>query len=116
MSTDGLSFFKTNLLDTGDLTLFEVGIPGLDIPGFVQFAYQSLICLPSFSVIGIGPTFQLKGRANVALEAEVDLAMTLSYIIRNAVFSVPPSQSLPAGGSATPGDSRAFVIIPTLSL
>jgi hypothetical protein len=76
-------------VDTGEIQLFSVGIPGLDIPDVLQ----------------IGPTFAIKGRANMDVSLEADMAVAIAYSVQNAAFAFPPSSNAPAQGTPTPVDS-----------
>ncbi|KAF9474083.1 hypothetical protein BDN70DRAFT_340803 [Pholiota conissans] len=64
-------------LDSGKIPLFEVGIPGLDIPG----------------ILTIGPSFKVDAQATAKLDVNADVTVGLSYTINNAQLVFPPSSS-----------------------
>ncbi|KAF9526795.1 hypothetical protein CPB83DRAFT_794315 [Crepidotus variabilis] len=66
--------------DSGSVTLFEAGLPGLDWPG----------------VLTIGPTFKIDAQASANLNANVDANVGLNYAINQALFTYPP-QTTPTG-------------------
>ncbi|KAF5356431.1 hypothetical protein D9758_009519 [Tetrapyrgos nigripes] len=63
--------------DSPTLTLFEIGIPGLDFPG----------------LFSIGPNFQINAQATADLSIGADLTVGLNYEIKNGHLVFPPSGS-----------------------
>ncbi|THU98958.1 hypothetical protein K435DRAFT_795246 [Dendrothele bispora CBS 962.96] len=66
----------TGSFETPTLTLFEIGIPGLDFPG----------------IFSIGPNFQINAQATAQLDVAVDMVVGLNYEIKNGHLVFPPSQ------------------------
>ncbi|KAF8186254.1 hypothetical protein BJ912DRAFT_972030 [Pholiota molesta] len=103
-------------LDSGKITLFEVGVPGLDFPG----------------ILTIGPSFKVEGQATATLDVGVELTVGLSYTINGAQLVFPPNSGTnhskgvfnigdtPLKLSATPSASAtgtlAAHLIPSLNL
>ncbi|KAF8073317.1 hypothetical protein FPV67DRAFT_1409522 [Lyophyllum atratum] len=88
-SLEGTLGLKGNVAataDSGQITFFEVGIPGLDFPG----------------VLSIGPTFKILGQATATLDVDVDMKVDLSYDVQGAKLFFPPSANHPSGGSFSP--------------
>ncbi|KAF5370996.1 hypothetical protein D9615_010020 [Tricholomella constricta] len=89
-SLEGTLNLKGNVAakaDSGQLTFFQAGIPGLDFPG----------------VLTIGPTFKILGQATATLDVDVDMEVDLSYTVNGAKLFFPPSPNNPSGGSFSPG-------------
>jgi hypothetical protein len=60
------------------------------------------------SVLSVGPTFTIAGRANVDAEVDVGLSVGINYKLQNAAFAFPQSSAAPSSGSPTPEDSRTY--------
>jgi len=73
--------------DTGLLTLYEFGLPGLNIPG----------------IISVGPSFAIKGQAQVSLDAATQAKITAAYKLPNLQFVFPQDQ----GSSSAAADNAA---------
>jgi len=73
--------------DTGLLTLYEVGLPGLDIPG----------------IITVGPSFAIKGQAQASLDVVTEAKITAAYKLPNLQFVFPKDQ----GSSSATADNAA---------
>ena len=73
--------------DTGLLTLYNVGLPGLDIPG----------------IISVGPSFAIKGQAQVSLAVATQAKITAAHKLVNLQFVFPQDQ----GGSSAAADNAA---------
>jgi len=93
-SLEGALKFKAGAsgapLDTGNIQLFTVGIPGLDIPDILE----------------VGPAFNINGRVNLNLDAEIDLNLGINYDFSNVAFAFPPTDKAPPKGDATPADQK----------
>ncbi|KAF8186252.1 hypothetical protein BJ912DRAFT_467768 [Pholiota molesta] len=103
-------------LDSGKLTLFEVGVPGLDFPG----------------ILTIGPSFKIDAQATAKLDLGVDLTVGLNYNINGAQLVFPPNSGatqnqgafnigdtplkLSAPPSVTATGTLAAHLIPSLNL
>ncbi|KAJ6472874.1 hypothetical protein C8R47DRAFT_987651 [Mycena vitilis] len=74
-------------LDSGNIQLFQAGIPGLDFPG----------------ILSIGPTFQVNARGTATAELAADLALGINYHVKNAQMSFPSGTQ--SGGSFSLGDT-----------
>ncbi|RDB30162.1 hypothetical protein Hypma_012361 [Hypsizygus marmoreus] len=88
-ATLGLRGNVAGLADTGLLTLFSTGIPGLDVPGLLT----------------LGPTFKVLGQATATLDIGVDVKVDVSYNINQAKLFFPPSPKYPGSGVFHPGTS-----------
>ncbi|GLB45261.1 putative expressed protein [Lyophyllum shimeji] len=89
-SLQGTLGLKGNLAataDSGQLTLFSVGIPGLEFPG----------------VLEVGPTFKILGQDTATLDLDVDMKVDLSYNVNGAKLFFPPSSQDPSRGTFSPG-------------
>ncbi|KZT00882.1 uncharacterized protein LAESUDRAFT_521646 [Laetiporus sulphureus 93-53] len=84
----------TAIFDTGAIQLFQVGIPGLDIPG----------------ILSIGPTFQVSAEATVALAVGLDMDIDFNYDINNAELYFPSSASDISSANVSAGYSNVNVI------
>lgn len=76
-------------LDTGAIKLFEVGIPGFDIPG----------------IFTIGPSFKLNAQATGDLNIDLDMKVDIAYTVNNAQLTFPPDQGA-SKGVFKPADSN----------
>ncbi|KAH9920543.1 uncharacterized protein BXZ73DRAFT_104669 [Epithele typhae] len=76
-------------IGTGKISLFQVGIPGLDVP----------------EIFSLGPTFEVFGSADVTLDANVNTAVDIDYTVSGAQLFFPPGTGN-GGGSFVPGDSN----------
>ncbi|KAJ3482999.1 hypothetical protein NLI96_g6615 [Meripilus lineatus] len=95
-----LASTATALIDTGVVTVFQQGIPGLDIPG----------------ILSIGPVFKVNVEANGTADANVDLDVDLSYTVSNAKIFFPPQHGSSSGGF-TPADTNLKLsVAPNASL
>ncbi|KAG6857113.1 hypothetical protein H0H87_009238 [Tephrocybe sp. NHM501043] len=73
--------------DSGEITFFEVGIPGLDFPG----------------VLTLGPSFKILGKTTATLDVDVDMVVDLSYSVDDAKLFFPPSANHKSGGPFSTG-------------
>ncbi|KAG5641981.1 hypothetical protein DXG03_003834 [Asterophora parasitica] len=73
--------------DTGQVTLFQTGLPGLDFPG----------------ILTIGPSFKVLGQATANLDVGVNLRADLSYTVSGAKILFPPHPDTSSKGIYTPG-------------
>ncbi|KAG6907149.1 hypothetical protein DXG01_010326 [Tephrocybe rancida] len=80
--------------DSGRITFFEVGIPGLDFPG----------------ALTLGPSFKILGQTTATLDVDVDMVVDLSYSVNDAKLFFPPSSKHASGGPFSPGKARAQLI------
>ncbi|EJF58506.1 hypothetical protein DICSQDRAFT_172861 [Dichomitus squalens LYAD-421 SS1] len=78
----------TGTVGTGQIPLFQTGIPGLDFPG----------------ILSIGPTFSVNAEADASLDANLNMDVDLDYTISGAQLFFPPSSG--PSGAFTPGDSK----------
>ncbi|XP_006457389.1 hypothetical protein AGABI2DRAFT_212760 [Agaricus bisporus var. bisporus H97] len=74
-------------IESGNIKLFEVGIPGLDFPG----------------IFSIGPTFQINANAKASLNIDTDMRIGVAYHIDNAKFDFPNGGK--KSGSFSAGDT-----------
>ncbi|KAJ6602837.1 hypothetical protein DFH09DRAFT_1355028 [Mycena vulgaris] len=77
----------TGHVDSGKITLLNVGVPGFDFPG----------------VITVGPFFQVDAQFVGDVDISLDMAVGINFDVNNAQLSFPPDSS------NTP-DSKAFTI------
>ncbi|CAK5268431.1 unnamed protein product [Mycena citricolor] len=64
-------------LDSGKITLVDIGIPGLDIPG----------------IFSAGPTFQVAAQLSGSLDVAMDATVGVNLNMNNAQIALPPSNS-----------------------
>lgn len=76
-------------VDSGRITLFEVGIPGLDFPG----------------ILSVGPSFKILGQAKASMDVEADMKVNIAYNVKDAKLFFPSSQEQKSGGAFDPADS-----------
>ncbi|KAJ6522865.1 hypothetical protein B0H19DRAFT_1008804 [Mycena capillaripes] len=74
-------------LDSGNIKLFETGIPGLDFPG----------------ILTVGPSFQVNARGTATAEVAADLTLGINYHVDKAQMSFPDGKQ--SGGSFSLGDT-----------
>ncbi|KAJ6480357.1 hypothetical protein C8R45DRAFT_872491 [Mycena sanguinolenta] len=87
-------------IDSGQVQLFELGIPGLSFPG----------------ILTIGPSFKVQGQVVADLDIDLDLTVDLSYCISGAKFFYPPDPYNTNSGQFTPNNSPLnFSVAPALS-
>ena len=87
-------------MTTGDITLFTVGLPGLDFG----------------KIFKIGPTFNIYAKADATFETNLQLDVDLAYTISNAqlVYPQPMSEAIDGesesedGSTLSPGRSSKF--------
>jgi hypothetical protein len=58
------------------------------------------------SILTVGPSIQINGRAQAQLGMDVDLTVGLNYHIGGLGFTYPPSQKIANSGTPAPKDSR----------
>ncbi|KAF7292106.1 hypothetical protein MIND_01237300 [Mycena indigotica] len=75
-------------ISSGNIKLFEAGIPGFDFPG----------------ILSIGPTFQVNANAKATLDMNVDMTVGINYHIDNAQLFFPPNGQQ-GGGSFQLGNT-----------
>ncbi|KAI0271275.1 hypothetical protein BC834DRAFT_966790 [Gloeopeniophorella convolvens] len=78
----------TGQFKTGNIQLFEAGLPGLDFPG----------------IISLGPVFRVLASVDADLEVNADATVDLSYTIAGAKVIFPPKEGS-SEGTFTPGAS-----------
>ncbi|ESK93406.1 hypothetical protein Moror_1817 [Moniliophthora roreri MCA 2997] len=72
--------------DSGRITFFEMGLPGLDFHG----------------ILTLGPSFKIQGQAKATLDIDADLTVDLAYTVDNAKLFFPKSDTQQSGGDFTP--------------
>jgi hypothetical protein len=99
-----------SLFDSGEVELFNDGLPALSIPECVhRFCSDSSRQADGHpSIFSIGPSISILGRTQVNMNAEVDLDVGINYQARNVSFSIPSQQSSSQSGDAAPLDSREW--------
>ncbi|KAK7457177.1 hypothetical protein VKT23_010476 [Stygiomarasmius scandens] len=75
--------------DSGKIDLFEVDIPGLDIP----------------HILTLSPSFKIQGQATANFDIDANMTVDLAYQVDNASLFFPPSNDAPSGGSFNPLDN-----------
>lgn len=76
---------------TPDVTLFEVGLPGLSFPG----------------IISVGPSFSINANANAELDVVADISVGASIALPEVQFTFPPTEGK-SSAKVNPKDARAF--------
>ncbi|KAJ8519111.1 hypothetical protein ONZ45_g3930 [Pleurotus djamor] len=76
-------------IDSGVISFFEVGVPGLDFPG----------------ILSIGPTFKIQGQARASLQSDLNIKLGMAYHTQGTKLFFPPSASQASGGNFVPADS-----------
>ncbi|KAI0727074.1 hypothetical protein C8Q72DRAFT_925596 [Fomitopsis betulina] len=76
LNTTAMSTFST-----GSIPLFQVGIPGLDIPG----------------ILSVGPTFQINAKATAVIPVAVSLDTDFEFNAENLELYFPPTSSSYSG-------------------
>ncbi|KAJ7850204.1 hypothetical protein B0H13DRAFT_2401424, partial [Mycena leptocephala] len=67
----------TGSLSTGKITLLNLGIPGLDIPG----------------ILTIGPSFQVATELDGEVDVSMDMTVGINFNVNDAQLAFPPSDS-----------------------
>ncbi|KAH9931319.1 uncharacterized protein B0H18DRAFT_991137 [Fomitopsis serialis] len=83
---DGTLQLNTNVsgtFTTGSIPLFQIGIPGLDIPGILK----------------IGPTFQINAKATATVDVGVGLDVGFDFSADNLELYFPPKSIYSSGTS-----------------
>ncbi|KAG7086957.1 hypothetical protein E1B28_002874 [Marasmius oreades] len=79
----------SGILDSGRIKVFEVGVPGLDIPG----------------IFSIGPTFTINAQAVATLDLNVDMTVGFVYNVNKATLFFPDKDNKESGGDFEIGDT-----------
>lgn len=90
-SVDAVAYgaIPQGVVDSGQKTVFEIGIPGLDIPFvlffFLRLAFLALISMFLLSgIFSIGPSLQVNVQAKATLD--VDLNMEVDIAVSGLLF------------------------------
>ncbi|KAK7049943.1 hypothetical protein VNI00_005373 [Paramarasmius palmivorus] len=83
------------LLDSGNIKIFQIGIPGLNFPGILE----------------VGPTFEVNARAVANLDVNMDVTVGLTYQINGAEFTFPKKDGDKTKGDFKLGDTRKSLLI-----
>ncbi|KAF9813361.1 hypothetical protein IEO21_05653 [Rhodonia placenta] len=83
---DDLTLFT---VATPSVELFQVGIPGLDIPG----------------ILSIGPTFQVDAQGIVNVAADLNTAVGFTYNLNNTELFFPPAYGQSSTGDVSSGNA-----------
>ncbi|TDL21237.1 hypothetical protein BD410DRAFT_771726 [Rickenella mellea] len=73
-------------LDSGAVTLFQVGLPGLNFPG----------------ILSVGPEFKLNAQTKATLDVNVNMAVDLSYDVNKLQLFFPPLNGEVSNGAINP--------------
>ncbi|KAJ7474872.1 hypothetical protein FB451DRAFT_1088510 [Mycena latifolia] len=77
-------------VDSGKITLVNLGIPGLDFPG----------------ILTVGPSFQVAAQVTASLDVNLDMTVGINFNVDNAQLSFPPgSGAAPSGKAFSIGDT-----------
>ncbi|TFY69647.1 hypothetical protein EVJ58_g320 [Rhodofomes roseus] len=82
----------TGTFTTGSIPLFQIGIPGLDIPG----------------ILSVGPTFHINAKATVTIDVGVGLDVGFEFSADNLELYFPPA-STSSSGDISNGQNTAQV-------
>ncbi len=101
--------FFQGTLDTGEIDLFSVGIPGLSIAEYVlrlRSSHETFcnVLTKTISILSIGPTFDLFGEASATIALDADVSVGVHYELNGLSFTVGSSTTSTPG--FTPLDSR----------
>ncbi|TFK97642.1 hypothetical protein BDV98DRAFT_513349 [Pterulicium gracile] len=80
----------TGAIDTGEITLFEIGIPGLNFPGIFQ----------------LGPAFQINTLLGASLEAQATVAIDLNFKATDALIVFPADAAQESASELDVGDTN----------
>ncbi|KAL0946002.1 hypothetical protein HGRIS_012278 [Hohenbuehelia grisea] len=84
-----LAASASGTIDSGVISFFEAGLPGLDFP----------------KILSIGPVFKIQGQAKASLQSDVNLKLGMAYSAKNAKLYFPASKAQASGGNFSPGNS-----------
>ncbi|KAJ6546614.1 hypothetical protein B0H10DRAFT_2243472 [Mycena sp. CBHHK59/15] len=99
LGTLGLEASATGSISTGKVSLYSVGIGGINFPG----------------IFTLGPTFTIYGEIVADLDADVNLSVDLAYNVDDAKVYFPQSAQ-PSGGGFTPNNSALTLsVVPDVS-
>ncbi|KAJ7737090.1 hypothetical protein B0H16DRAFT_1326128 [Mycena metata] len=77
-------------LNSGQIQLINIGIPGLDFPG----------------IFTIGPSFQVNAQVDGQMDVQMDMTVGINYNVNNAQITFPPDNSTaPDSAAFTAGDT-----------
>ncbi|TDL21133.1 hypothetical protein BD410DRAFT_750102 [Rickenella mellea] len=90
----------TGSFDSGQITLFQLGLPGLDIP----------------KILTVGPEFKLNAQTTANLDVNLNMDIDLSYDVQNLKLLFPPVKGQASNGAANPQDTPLkLAVTPNLS-
>ncbi|TDL21321.1 hypothetical protein BD410DRAFT_724403 [Rickenella mellea] len=90
----------TGTFDSGQITLFQLGLPGLDIP----------------KILTIGPEFKLNAQATATIDVNVNMNIDLSYDVNNLKLFFPPVKGQVSNGVLNPKDTPLkLAVTPSVS-
>jgi hypothetical protein len=61
----------------------------------------------AFSILQVGPTFNIDGQATLDLDADINMKLGINYDIKNGAFAFPPNDKLKPAGDPVPTDSSS---------
>ncbi|KAA1475907.1 hypothetical protein DENSPDRAFT_452584 [Dentipellis sp. KUC8613] len=85
--------------DSGAITVFTLGIPGLDIPG----------------IFTLGPTFNVNGEVTGTVDLQLDMTVGLAYTFSNAQLEFPPGKASSSGNFGPSDNNFALSASPELA-
>ncbi|KZW02299.1 hypothetical protein EXIGLDRAFT_484603 [Exidia glandulosa HHB12029] len=101
----------TGQLDTGNIALYSVGLPGLNFPGYGIFWASGDRLLTVFfvaSILNVGPQFIVNGQLSADLEVEANVKTGVNWVWPDVQLVFPPSQG--ASSAHTTNVQTPFVL------
>lgn len=68
-----IAYTSVTVLDTGKIILYQIGLPGLSVPG----------------IYSIGPSLELTAQATASIDAPVDFSADIAYQVKNSTLVFP---------------------------
>ncbi|KAJ7087919.1 hypothetical protein B0H15DRAFT_841726 [Mycena belliarum] len=100
LATLELDASATGSIDTGKVSLYSTGLGGINFPG----------------IFSLGPTFTIYGELVADLDAQLSVALDLSYIVDGAKVFYPPETQTSGGGFKPANTSLELSVLPGVAL
>ena len=111
----GINADVAAVLDSGRILMFEVGLPGMDIPGYaIILSFPSSHLVP-FRIMSLGPKFQLHIQCKLTVDLSIGARIGIGYQVKNAQIYYPQvSDHYSTVESVGLKNSRPFFPLPSV--
>jgi hypothetical protein len=112
------------VLDTGKIVLYEIGLPGLDVPGcvpclgfrFEVFKKSELTTQCFCRIYSIGPSLRLTAQATASIGASLDFTADIAYQTKNSKIVFPHTSESVININALPSSTACIMFTRSPSL